>query len=42
MKVNHPELKIVAKVSKDNEASVHLLTKLSNMMPGVIEVIEEK
>ncbi len=42
MKVNHPELKIVAKVSKENEASVHLLTKISNMMPGVIEVIEEK
>jgi RimJ/RimL family protein N-acetyltransferase len=42
MKVNHPELKIVTKVSKKNKASVHLLTKISNMMPGVIEVIEEK
>ena len=42
MKVNHPELKIVAKVSKENESSVHLLTKISNMMLGVIEVIEEK
>ena len=42
MKVNHPELKIVAKVSKKNKASVHLLTKISNMLPGFIEIIEEK
>ena len=42
MKVNHPELKIVAKVSKENKASVLLLTKLSNMLPGFIEVIVEK
>ena len=42
MKVNHPEIKIVAKVSKKNKASVQLLTKLSNMLPGGVEVLVEK
>lgn len=39
LKVNHPELKIVAKVSRKNIASLRLLTRLSNMLPGYIEVL---
>ena len=42
MKVNHPELKIVARVSKKNKASLGLLTKITNMLPGVVEVLVEK
>ena len=34
MKVNHPEIKIVAKVSKKNKASLGLVTKITNMLPG--------
>lgn len=39
LKVNHPELKIIAKVNSENKASLKLLTKIENMLPDSLEVI---
>ena len=39
LKFNHPELKIVAKVSRKNIASLRLLSIIENTLPGYIEVI---
>ena len=39
LKVNHPELKIIAKVDSENKASLKLLTKIENMLPDSLEVI---
>jgi RimJ/RimL family protein N-acetyltransferase len=39
LKANHPELKIIARVSSKNKASLNLLSKTENMLPGSIKVI---
>jgi len=41
LKTNHPELKIIAKVSSKNKASLNLLSKTQNILPGFIEIIAE-
>ena len=39
LKENHPELKIIARVSGENKASLNLLSKTENMLPDSIKVI---